>query len=103
MLKTIATEHSENKVIMQSGLFENEIRPGVLHSVFSVQRLVNQRPLEEGRIPKVQTMCNYHVSILSLLYGNFCKLLCLLTTGLEQSRSNLVLEIHNRFIFGMLY
>ena len=23
-------EHSENKIIMQSGLFENEIRPGVL-------------------------------------------------------------------------
>ena len=28
---------------------------------------------------------------------------CLLNTGLEHSRSNLVFEIRNNFIFGMLY
>ena len=40
-------ERSENKVIVQSGLFENEIGPGVLQS--SVQQI---RPFQEYQMHK---------------------------------------------------
>ena len=40
-------EHSENKIIMQSGLFENEIRPGVLLS--SIQQFKGAEGRDEQR------------------------------------------------------
>ena len=57
-------EHSENKVIMQFGLFENEIGPGVLLS--SVQQT---RALEEYQRHK--PCATHYMSVLSLLYEVF--------------------------------
>ena len=54
-------EPSENKVFMQSGLFENEIERGVLRS--SVQQA---RALHEYQKHKPCT--THYVSVLSLIY-----------------------------------
>ena len=75
---------------MQSRLFENEIRTGVLQS--SVQTTC---PLQEYQRHK---FC----SILFLLSGILAEA-CLFNAKLEHSRSNLVYEIRNDFIFEMLY
>ena len=56
-------EHSENKIVTQSGLFENEIGPGVLNS--SIQQI---RLLEEYQMHKPSV--TEYVSILS----KFCEI-----------------------------
>ena len=69
-------EHSENNIIRQSGLFENETGPGVLHS--SVQKT---RVLEvyKGTNQVKLIMCP-----LSVLYEISADV-CLLNGGLEHS------------------
>ena len=52
IIRMLVTEHSENKIITQSGLFENEVGPGVLQS--SIQ----QTNINARRIQKAQTKCN---------------------------------------------
>ena len=89
----LAIDHSENGIITQSELFENEIGPGVLQS--NVQQT---RALQEHRRHK--PFATDYLSVLSL-----CEILqteCLLKTGLEHSRSSLVSKMHNNYIFGML-
>ena len=82
-----------NKVIAQSGLFENDIGPGVFQ--FSVQQTCL---LQESQRHKPD-VTNYG-SILSLPSRTLAWQ-CLLNAGLEHSRSNLVFKIN--FMFRMLY
>ena len=58
--KSQGIEHSENNIIMQSGLFENEIRPGVLWS--SVQQT---RALQDFQ--RLKVFATNYVLILSFL------------------------------------
>ena len=55
-----AIEHSENKMITQYGLFENDIGPGVLQS-----SVYQTRALQEYQ--KHIPCATYYVSILSML------------------------------------
>ena len=75
-------ENSENKVIMQSGLSENEIGPGVLESSVQQARLLQH-------YQKHKSYQAGYVSTVSLLFGILAKQ-CLLDTRLKHSRSNLV-------------
>ena len=88
------TEHSQNKISAQSGLFENEIGSGVLQS--SVQRTCLLQECQRHK-----ALESDYGSILSLL-SRVLTGRCLLKAGLEYSRSNLVFEIRDIFIFGML-
>ena len=74
---SVAIEHSENKIIMQFGLFENEIRPGVLWS--SIQQT---RVLQDFQWSKV--FATKYVLILSFLW-EFLQSVCLLNGGLDNS------------------
>ena len=88
-------EHSENKIVTNSGMLENEIRPGVLQSSVRHTRVLQEYQKRKSRAAD-------YVSILFVL-PDFLRILCLLNIGSEQSRSNLVFEMHNNFICGMLY
>ena len=88
-------EHSENKIITQSGLFENEIGAGVLQS--SVQQT---GVLQEYQRHK--PCATDYMSFPSLFYELFTNCM-FVNAGLDYSRSNLVFETDNDFIFGMLY
>ena len=74
---------------------ENEIGLGVLQS--SVRQT---RVLQEYQRYKLRP--TDYVSILSVLCETFVDFM-LFNTGPEYSRSHLVFEVHNNFIFGMLY
>ena len=81
----ILTEHSKNKIIIQSELFENEIGPRILQS--SIQQA---RTLEEYKRHK-QSATRF-VSIQSVLCEIFANCM-FLKAGLELSGCNLVFEI----------
>ena len=53
-------EHSENKSIIQSGLFENEIRPGVLQSSIQQTRVLQD-------FQRLKVFSTNYVLILSFL------------------------------------
>ena len=60
-------EHSENKVFTQSGMFENEIEPGVLHSAFDKHEYC-----KNTKAAKAQTTCNVDsVRIVQKILGDF--------------------------------
>ena len=60
----IEIEHSENKIITQSGLYENEIVPGILQS--SIQQI---RVLQKHQMHK--PCATDYVPFLSLIYELF--------------------------------
>ena len=92
----ILTEHSKNKIIIQSELFENEIGPRILQS--SIQQT---QTLEEYKRHK-QSATRF-VSIQPVLCEIFANCM-FLKAGLELSRCNLVSKyVLSDFIFGMLY
>ena len=76
-------------------MFENEIGPGVLQS--SVRQT---RVLQEYQRHKPHA--TDYMSILPVLC-EILQIICLLITGLEHPRSNLVFEMRDNVIFGMLY
>ena len=78
-IKKVTIEHSGNKTIVQSGLFENEIGHGVLQS--SVQKT---------RTPKAQSKGHLLYFILSYLSGILAGE-CSLNARLEHPRSNLII------------
>ena len=80
---------------MQSGLFENEIGPGILK--VNVQKTC---VLQECQRHKAKA--TDYVLILSFLSGILARER-LLRARLVHSRSNLVFEIRNDFIFRTLY
>ena len=88
LIKTI--EHSENKNITQSGMFENEIEPGVLQCSVRHSRVLQEYLRHKPRATD-------RVSILSVLC-EILQIVCLLNIGLEHSRSNLVFKMCNIFI-----
>ena len=87
----ILIEHSENRIITQSGMFENEIGPRILQS--SIQQT---RALEEYKRHKLSA--TRFVSTLSKCCVKFSQIVCFLNTGLELFRSNLVLEIRIKWV-----
>ena len=62
MLQNTLIEHSENKIIVQSSLFENEIGPGVLKSNVQKTGALQYRQRNKAEITE-------YVSILSFLSG----------------------------------
>ena len=80
-------EHPENKVVVQTELFENEIGPGAC-------------VLQECQGYKAKA--TDYISILSFL-SRFLAGECLLDARLEHSKSNLVFDMRYGFIFEMLY
>ena len=84
-------EHSENKTIVRSGLFENEIGPGVLNSI-----LKKTCALKKCQRQKAEDTEN--IFILSFFSGILAEK-CLLNARLEHSRSNLVFDICYDFTF----
>ena len=88
-------EHSGNRIIFQSGMFENEIGSGVLQS--SVRQT---RVLQEYQRHK--PCPTDYMSILSVLC-QILQIICLLITGPEHPGPSLVFEMRDNFIFGMLY
>ena len=89
----MSIQHSENEIIAQYGLFENEI--GLECSSPAIDKH------ERYKNTKGTTTCNWLCVDSVGVVWNFCRF-CLLNTGLEHSRSNLVLKMRNNFIFGML-
>ena len=57
----VTREHSRNKIIMQPGLFENQIRPGVLQSTVQQTRVLHE-------YQKHKPHATDYVSMLSLRY-----------------------------------
>ena len=76
-------------------MFENDIRPGVLQSSIRQTRVLQE-------YQRHKPGATDYVSILSVLC-KILQILCILKTGPEHSRSNLVFEMLDNFIFGMLY
>ena len=88
-------EHSENRIIFQSGMFENEIGPRVFQSSARQTRVLQEYQRHTPRVTD-------YISILSVLC-EILQIICLLITGPEHPRSNLVFEMCDDFIFGMHY
>ena len=72
---------------------ENEVGPGVVQ--WSVRKHASSKNAKGIKHRRLSRFCPYY---LETLQGA-----CLLNTALKRSRSNLVFEIHNDFIFGMIY
>ena len=77
---------------MQSELLENEIRPGEFQSSVRKAQAPQERQRHKAR---ATVICPFRMKIL--------KGVCLLNAALEHSRTRLVFETRNDFIFGMLY
>ena len=87
--------HSDNNVPVQSGLFKNQIGPGVLKSSVKNPYVLQERQTHKAEVTE-------YVSILSF-FSMILTEKCLLNARLEHSRSNLVFDIRYNFIFEMLY
>ena len=95
LLKIRSIEHSENRIITLFELFDNKIGPGVLQ--LTVQKICT---LQENQGHKESATEN--VSIMSLFCGILLEYM-FDERWTSHSRSNLVSEIRNHFIFEMLY
>ena len=90
-----STKHSKNKIITY---FENKVGPGVLQS--NVQQYTICKSFTKQGQNRHIISCTWFVTLVFLQHS------CLLSAGLEHSRSNLVFKqprLHNNLIFGMLY
>ena len=83
------------QIIFQSGMFENEIGPGVLQSSVRQTRLLQEYQRHKPRVTDCMSIPFVLCEILQII--------CLLITGPEHSRPNLVFELLDNFIFEMLY
>ena len=88
-------EHSENKIIIQSGLFENEVGPGVFQ--YSIQQTCMHQKNAKGKKFRPLKVSEFCVSYLEIFQNIF-----LLNTGMKHSRSILVLNTLY-LIFEILY
>ena len=88
-------EHSENKIITQSGLFGNEIGPGVLQSSVQQTRVLQEYQRHKPCATDYVSFCPY--------FMNYLQIVCLLHARLEHSMSDLVFGTCTNFILGMLY
>ena len=94
-LKSKFCSFPKKRIITLFGLFENEIGPGVLQ--LTVQKVST---LQENKGTRSQPLKMFRFCPCCL---EFLKGICLLNGGLDHSRSSLVSEIRDDFIFGMLY
>ena len=69
VLVSVIIEHPENKIITQSGLFENEIRPGW---IALAQRLANSCA---ARFPKIHSICQESCVGSVLSVRNLCRMM----------------------------
>ena len=77
-------EHSENKIVVQSGLFKTEIGPGLLKSSVQKKCILQERQ-------RYKAEATEYVLILSFFSGVLAGK-CLLNARLERSRSSLVVD-----------